>query len=223
MIQLYREASPLPPSFPASLCQEVFYREDLSDADRDLFFPDKFGRASQGTRSPQDTARMSKDVCNGTGGHAGRGECPHREECGLWGLLNRERFGVWGGMSERERARLRKRIAQLEEERRSRTSDDRRRLWSARQFYGFLLGRSDLVRHPVWLTAAGGRHSRYAAVAGLYYEVVVYRLPWEVRRIDTAGHVLAVVAKVDDDAYDERRTRVLRVISEDARERAETD
>lgn len=217
MIQLYTEASPLPPNFPASNCQEILYADRLSDADRDLFFPDKFGRAAQGTRSPQDTARISKDVCNGTGDRVEQGPCPHRDECGVWGLVTKERFGVWGGMSERERARLRARLRQDEEDQSARASAFMSRKWSARHFYDTVLRRSDLVRSPDWLVGLCDRNSRYAAVAGRYYEVTVYSVPWEVRRIDVAGLPLAVVAKVDDEDYDDRRTRVLRVISDDVR------
>jgi hypothetical protein len=32
--------------------------------------------------------------------------CPVREDCLEWALANRERFGIWGGLSERARRRL---------------------------------------------------------------------------------------------------------------------
>ena len=35
-------------------------------------------------------------------------ECPVSEECLAFALATREKFGIWGGMSERERRRLRR-------------------------------------------------------------------------------------------------------------------
>jgi WhiB family redox-sensing transcriptional regulator len=34
-------------------------------------------------------------------------ECPVRVECGEYALTNREPFGVWGGLTERKRTRIR--------------------------------------------------------------------------------------------------------------------
>jgi WhiB family redox-sensing transcriptional regulator len=34
--------------------------------------------------------------------------CPVREECLDYALMNGEKFGIWGGMSERERRKIRK-------------------------------------------------------------------------------------------------------------------
>jgi WhiB family transcriptional regulator, redox-sensing transcriptional regulator len=53
----------------------------------DLFFPDKGG-----------TNSAAKAVCR---------SCPVRTSCLQWALDHDERFGVWGGLSERERRRLR--------------------------------------------------------------------------------------------------------------------
>ena len=55
----------------------------------DLFFPEKGG----GTRT-------AKRICAG---------CPVRVPCLDYALDNDERFGVWGGLSERERRRLKRR------------------------------------------------------------------------------------------------------------------
>jgi len=55
----------------------------------DVFFPDKGG-----------TTREAKRICAG---------CPVREPCLQYALDNDERYGVWGGLSERQRRRLRKR------------------------------------------------------------------------------------------------------------------
>lgn len=38
-------------------------------------------------------------------------ECPVRVECLMFAMNNGEKFGVWGGLSERERRRLRRRIS----------------------------------------------------------------------------------------------------------------
>lgn len=57
-----------------------------AQVDADLFFPEKGGDA----RSPQR-------VCQA---------CPVMAECLEYALQNSERFGVWGGMSERARRKL---------------------------------------------------------------------------------------------------------------------
>lgn len=55
--------------------------------DPDLFFPER------GT-----STREAKEVCRG---------CVARERCLAYALARVERFGIWGGLSERERKRLR--------------------------------------------------------------------------------------------------------------------
>ena len=47
------------------------------------------------------STREAKRIC---------GECPVRAECLEYALEEDERFGIWGGMSERERRKL-KRLA----------------------------------------------------------------------------------------------------------------
>lgn len=56
--------------------------------DPDLFFPERGA-----------STREAKEVCRG---------CVVREECLEFALSNGEKFGIWGGMSERERRRLRR-------------------------------------------------------------------------------------------------------------------
>lgn len=56
--------------------------------DPEIFFPLKGG-----------TNRPAKAVC---------GDCPVRLECLNDAMRHQERYGVWGGMSERERRRLRR-------------------------------------------------------------------------------------------------------------------
>lgn len=70
------------------------------EEDPELFFPDKGGAALAQSKS-------AKAVCNGTDGSGFA--CPVLDQCREWALINNERFGVWGGMSEQERAQERRR------------------------------------------------------------------------------------------------------------------
>lgn len=65
-------------------------------ADSDLFFPDRGA-----------STRRAKQIC---------AECEVRIECLNYAIDNGEKFGIWGGLSERERRRVR----------RSRGEEDRR-------------------------------------------------------------------------------------------------
>ena len=56
--------------------------------DPDLFFPERGA-----------STREAKEVCRG---------CVVREACLEYALANGEKFGIWGGMSERERRRIRR-------------------------------------------------------------------------------------------------------------------
>ena len=58
-----------------------------AQTDPEAFFPEKGG-----------STREAKAVCQA---------CQVREDCLEYALANDERFGIWGGMSERERRRLR--------------------------------------------------------------------------------------------------------------------
>nr|WP_278189739.1 WhiB family transcriptional regulator [Brevibacterium sp. ZH18] len=61
-----------------------------AQTDPEAFFPEKGG-----------STREAKRVC---------ASCDVRSECLEYALANDERFGIWGGMSERERRRLKKRV-----------------------------------------------------------------------------------------------------------------
>ena len=69
-------------------------REDLKwqekaicqQTDPEAFFPEKGGSNQE-----------AKSICR---------KCPVRLECLEYALNNNEKFGVWGGLDERERARL---------------------------------------------------------------------------------------------------------------------
>lgn len=63
-------------------------------AEPDTFFPEKGG-----------STREAKRLCNGDG-RTVHGECPIKADCLDWALERGERFGIWGGMSERERRKL---------------------------------------------------------------------------------------------------------------------
>jgi WhiB family transcriptional regulator, redox-sensing transcriptional regulator len=60
-----------------------------AQTDPEAFFPEKGG-----------STREAKQVCL---------SCDVRGECLDYALANDERFGIWGGMSERERRRHKKR------------------------------------------------------------------------------------------------------------------
>lgn len=60
--------------------------------DPDLFFPERGA-----------STREAKEVCRG---------CIVRLDCLEYALANGEKFGIWGGLSERERRRLRRQRAQ---------------------------------------------------------------------------------------------------------------
>jgi WhiB family redox-sensing transcriptional regulator len=60
-----------------------------AETDPEAFFPEKGG-----------STREAKKICTG---------CEVRAQCLEYALSNDERFGIWGGLSERERRRLRRR------------------------------------------------------------------------------------------------------------------
>ncbi|GAB3463977.1 hypothetical protein GCM10027519_28920 [Kineococcus endophyticus] len=62
-----------------------------AQTDPEAFFPEKGG-----------STREAKRVCQ---------SCEVRQECLEYALGNDERFGIWGGLSERERRRLKRRIS----------------------------------------------------------------------------------------------------------------
>ncbi len=70
--------------------QDWHGRALCAQTDPEAFFPEKGG-----------STRDAKKICTG---------CEVRSECLSYALANDERFGIWGGLSERERRRL-KRLA----------------------------------------------------------------------------------------------------------------
>ncbi|RKS71429.1 WhiB family redox-sensing transcriptional regulator [Motilibacter peucedani] len=76
---------------PDAVEEELRWQERAlcAQTDPEAFFPEKGG-----------STREAKRVCLG---------CDVRAECLEYALAQDERFGIWGGLSERERRRLRKR------------------------------------------------------------------------------------------------------------------
>jgi WhiB family redox-sensing transcriptional regulator len=69
--------------------QEWQERALCAQTDPEAFFPEKGG-----------STREAKRICQG---------CEVRAECLEYALGHDERFGIWGGLSERERRKLKKR------------------------------------------------------------------------------------------------------------------
>ena len=86
-IDLLREPYAEPLDEPA---EEPEWQERAlcAQTDPEAFFPEKGG-----------STREAKRICSG---------CEVRAECLEYALANDERFGIWGGLSERERRRLRR-------------------------------------------------------------------------------------------------------------------
>ena len=61
-----------------------------AQTDPEAFFPEKGG-----------STREAKRICQ---------SCEVKAECLEYALENDERFGIWGGLSERERRRLKRRV-----------------------------------------------------------------------------------------------------------------
>ncbi len=61
------------------------------DTPAEMFFPEQGGSADE-----------AKAICQG---------CSIREACLEYALANNEKFGVWGGHTERERRRIRRAMA----------------------------------------------------------------------------------------------------------------
>lgn len=69
------------------------------DTPAEMFFPERGGSADE-----------AKAVCQG---------CRIREACLEYALANNEKFGIWGGYTERERRRIRRRATLLQRMRQS--------------------------------------------------------------------------------------------------------
>lgn len=83
--------SPAPAGPPGDGERRWQERANCLGVDPDLFFPERGA-----------STREAKGVCGG---------CEVRLECLEYALCNGEKFGIWGGLSERERRRLRRQRA----------------------------------------------------------------------------------------------------------------
>ncbi|BCI90684.1 Transcriptional regulator WhiB2 [Mycobacterium persicum] len=81
------QPAPAPVEPPADQWQD---RALCAQTDPEAFFPEKGG-----------STREAKKICLG---------CEVRHECLEYALAHDERFGIWGGLSERERRRLKRGI-----------------------------------------------------------------------------------------------------------------
>ncbi|KDE98594.1 hypothetical protein Y900_006475 [Mycolicibacterium aromaticivorans JS19b1 = JCM 16368] len=83
---------PIIDATPDSADEEDQWQERAlcAQTDPEAFFPEKGG-----------STREAKRICLG---------CEVRESCLEYALANDERFGIWGGLSERERRRLKRGI-----------------------------------------------------------------------------------------------------------------
>ena len=94
-LALLTDSSPVPteepmPTWSAGLADESWRQDALcAETDPEAFFPEKGG-----------STREAKKICTG---------CEVKAQCLEYALSNDERFGIWGGLSERERRRLRRR------------------------------------------------------------------------------------------------------------------
>ncbi|HUY29361.1 MAG TPA: WhiB family transcriptional regulator [Acidimicrobiales bacterium] len=68
--------------------QEWQSRANCMGVDPELFFPER-----------GSSTREAKEVCRG---------CVVQQDCLEFAIANGEKFGIWGGMSERERRRVRR-------------------------------------------------------------------------------------------------------------------
>jgi WhiB family redox-sensing transcriptional regulator len=66
-------------------------RSACKETDPEAFFPEKGG-----------STREAKRVC---------ARCEVKDDCLAWALKKKEKFGIWGGLSERERNKLKRKAA----------------------------------------------------------------------------------------------------------------
>lgn len=79
-------------SMAGTINEEWHDQANCLGVDPDLFFPERGA-----------STREAKEVCRG---------CVVRVDCLEFALQNGEKFGIWGGLSERERRRIRRQRVQ---------------------------------------------------------------------------------------------------------------
>jgi WhiB family transcriptional regulator, redox-sensing transcriptional regulator len=87
----YQPAAPAPVEQSEYAPGDESWRQEAlcAETDPEAFFPEKGG-----------STREAKKICTG---------CEVKGECLEYALEHDERFGIWGGLSERERRRLKRR------------------------------------------------------------------------------------------------------------------
>lgn len=75
---------------PHDLDEDLSWQEQANclGVEPDLFFPERGA-----------STREAREVCRG---------CVVREQCLAYALRHSEKYGIWGGLSERERRRIRR-------------------------------------------------------------------------------------------------------------------
>ena len=82
-----------------SVPNEIWEEANCHGEDTNLFYPDR-DATTYGT-----VAGEAKRICRGDGESP---PCPVLLQCLFYGLVTEDRFGIWGGMSPRERNALRR-------------------------------------------------------------------------------------------------------------------
>lgn len=83
-----------PASSPQFDPRLIWERGACRDAPTQLFYPDR-------DSAYNDVANQARQYCHSP--------CPVLLECLFFGLVTEDRFGIWGGLSPRERSALRRR------------------------------------------------------------------------------------------------------------------
>ena len=80
----------------------LYENPSCAEVGGDFWFPEK----ADGSMNTVEMV-MAKKICH---------TCPHKAECAEWGIKN-ERYGIWGGLTQKDRRPLQKQLnIVLEEE-----------------------------------------------------------------------------------------------------------
>lgn len=83
----------------APLPSEVWEKGACRDAPTEIFYPER------DAATYRDIADQAKQICRGS---STAETCPVLLPCLFYGLITEDRFGIWGGLSARERNALRR-------------------------------------------------------------------------------------------------------------------
>jgi WhiB family transcriptional regulator, redox-sensing transcriptional regulator len=81
-----------PPRYPVEP-EEWMDQAECVGADPDLFFPER-----------GEDSRTAKEICY---------RCPVRQKCLEYAMKHGEKYGIWGGKSERERRQIRMQLRRI--------------------------------------------------------------------------------------------------------------